>query len=57
MSRLINRSRMLGVCLLCVMLMSAPGCLEEALLRVLQGLVDLAIRLNLNNSTNGSVAK
>ena len=29
MSRLVNRSRMLGVCLLCVMLMSAPGCLEE----------------------------
>ena len=56
MSRLINRSRMLGVCLLCVMLMSAPGCLEETSSSSSPGASGPCDSFeDLNNSTNGSV--
>ena len=54
MSRLINRSRMLGVCLLCVMLMSAPGCLEETTSSSSPGASGPCDSFaGLNNSTNG----
>ena len=47
---------MLGVCLLCVMLMSAPGCLEETSSSSSPGASGPCDSFEgLNNSTNGSV--
>ena len=56
MIRLRNGSQMLGVCLLSVLLMSAPGCLENSSSSGVSGLFGPCDSFeDLNNSTNGSV--
>ena len=57
MSRLKNSSQMLGVCLLSVLLMSAPGCLENSSSSSVSGLFGPcdSFDTGLNNSTNESV--
>ena len=57
MSRLKNGSQMLGVCLLSVLLMSAPGCLENSSSSGTLGLFGPcdSFDTGLNNPTNGSL--